>query len=290
MYMYTDIRIPAHVIRNIVYITLLRTLSFGRQAILSTSILYCLHNLSVDTRYCCLFFAPRLWCSEHRTGFCCIFCIPRLFTAEHVLNSTSCQIYMWCDLFIRATRLIHVWRQNMWYILASEHVLNTSSMWCDLFIRATRLIYEWRQNMWYILIFTPRRHVTHEWVMSHLWMSHVTPMNESCHTYEWVMESCHTYEWVMSHIWMSHGTHMNHSCHTWMSFVAHMNESCHRYEWAMSHLSMSHVAHANSATKGGNAESCSVLQCVAVRCSVIQCVAVCCGVVRGVAVRCSIHM
>ena len=33
-------------------------------------------------------------------------------------------------------------------------------------------------------------------------------------------ESCHTYEWVMSHIWISHFTHMNESCHT--------------YEWAMS--------------------------------------------------------
>jgi len=27
----------------------------------------------------------------------------------------------------------------------------------------------------------------YEWVMSHIWMSHVTHMNESCHTYEWVM-------------------------------------------------------------------------------------------------------
>jgi len=38
-------------------------------------------------------------------------------------------------------------------------------------------------------------------------MSHVTHMNESCHTYEW----------VMSHIWMSHVTHMNESCHTGLS-------------------------------------------------------------------------
>ena len=50
---------------------------------------------------------------------------------------------------------------------------------------------------------------THEWVMSHIWMSQVTHMNESCHTYEW----------VMLHIWMSH--------------VTHMNKSCHKYEWAM---------------------------------------------------------
>jgi len=26
--------------------------------------------------------------------------------------------------------------------------------------------------------------------------------------------SCHQYEWVMSHTWMSHVTHMNESCHT----------------------------------------------------------------------------
>jgi len=86
--------------------------------------------------------------------------------------------------------------------------------------------------------------------MLHIWMSHVAHMNESCHTYEWVMshiwmshaahmnESCHTYEWVMPHIWLSHVTHMTESCrtyewvmsHVWMSHVTHMNESCHTYE------------------------------------------------------------
>jgi len=71
------------------------------------------------------------------------------------------------------------------------------------------------------------------WVMSQTWMSHVTHMNESCHTYEW----------VMSHIWMSHVTQVVDSCHTyelvishiWMSHVTHMNESCHTYAWVMSH-------------------------------------------------------
>ena len=46
----------------------------------------------------------------------------------------------------------------------------------------------------------------------HLWMSHATNMNESCHTYEW----------VMPHIWMSH--------------VSHINESRFPYEWVMSHI------------------------------------------------------
>jgi len=40
-------------------------------------------------------------------------------------------------------------------------------------------------------------------VMSRMWMSHVTYMNESCHMYEW----------VTSHIWMSHVKKMNESCH-----------------------------------------------------------------------------
>jgi len=60
------------------------------------------------------------------------------------------------------------------------------------------------------------RHVC-EWVMSHMWMSHVTHMTESCRTY--ANESCHTCEWVMSNMWISHVTHL-------MSHVTHMNESC----------------------------------------------------------------
>jgi len=72
-------------------------------------------------------------------------------------------------------------------------------------------------------------------------------------------ESCHTYEWVMSHIWMSHVPHTNKSSlpviFTCVSHVAHMNESCphvnescHTYEWVMSHIWMSHVPHTNEST------------------------------------------
>jgi len=67
--------------------------------------------------------------------------------------------------------------------------------------------------------------VTHEWVMSHIWIIHVTHLNESCHTYEW----------VISHIWMSH--------------ITHMNESCHTYEWVMSHIWTSHVTPLNDACR-----------------------------------------
>jgi len=101
---------------------------------------------------------------------------------------------------------------------------------------------------------------THERVMSHIWTSHVTRMNESCHTYEW----------VRSHVWMSHVTYMNDSCHTcewvmslqvvrtvWFDAyeceVTHLNMSCHTYEWVMSHIWMSHVTHMN--------ESCHTHEC-----------------------------
>ena len=133
-----------------------------------------------------------------------------------------------------------------------------------------------------------RLHISHVtraiWFMSHTWMSHVTYMNESCHTCgrSWFLvwlpssstfhgtlrftrthmnESRHTYEWVTSHIWMRHVAHMNESHHTyewdtshtyewvtshiWMSHVTRTNESRHTYEWVTSHTWMSHVTHAN---------------------------------------------
>jgi len=113
--------------------------------------------------------------------------------------------------------------------------------------------------------------VAYEWVMSHIWMSHVTYMNESCHTYwcvtsdykfvmshtwmshvthAWVMShtcmhtlACvHTYKCVMSHVWMSHVTRTNASCHAWMSHVTHMIESCHtNYGWV--NTQARHVTH-----------------------------------------------
>jgi len=82
-----------------------------------------------------------------------------------------------------------------------------------------------------------------DWVVSLIWMSHVSHMNESCFAYEW----------VMSLIWMSHVSHMNESCLAyewvmsliWMSHVSHMNESCLAYEWVMSLIWMSHVSPMN---------------------------------------------
>jgi len=116
----------------------------------------------------------------------------------------------------------------------------------------------------------------YEYVVSHVWMSHVTHTIESCHTYEravslmkWVMwrvyssnvthmhESRYTYEWGMSHMWMSRVNHTIESCHTcewvtrpicewvtwhlWTSHVIHIVEFFHKHAWVTWHLC--HVTH-----------------------------------------------
>jgi len=109
-----------------------------------------------------------------------------------------------------------------------------------------------------------KRGVTHthewyhrnEWVMSHVWTSHVAHTNASCHTYEWVMSQG-------ARIQMSRITWMNESCrmrervmsHGWTSHVAHTNASCHTYEWVMSNTWMSHGTHTQQTPhqrKGGS--------------------------------------
>ena len=113
--------------------------------------------------------------------------------------------------------------------------------------------------------------------VSHIWMSHVPHMNESCPTYECVMSSSHMcrrslkliLRGPVSHVWMSHVPLMNASCqtyvdtvcapiprvalchtHEWVSrHVPLMNASCHTHEcmnWLSSHKWMSHVTHANA--------------------------------------------
>jgi len=82
-----------------------------------------------------------------------------------------------------------------------------------------------------------------------IWMSHVTRMNASCHTYGvisliWMSrltllnESCHTYESVTSHTRISHVTRTNDwvMSHIWMSHVALLNESCYTCKCVMSHV------------------------------------------------------
>jgi len=111
---------------------------------------------------------------------------------------------------------------------------------------------------------------THEWVMSHTWMSQDSRINESRHTPHflspcarklsgWVMphtwmshvmqktESHHAHVWVMSRTWMSHVTCINESCTHLTSYLLALEssrgESCHTHEWVMSCKRLSHIMH-----------------------------------------------
>jgi len=76
-------------------------------------------------------------------------------------------------------------------------------------------------------------------------MSHVTHLNESCHTSEWVMSliwrSHVTHPWVMSHFWMSHVTHLKESCHASERVISPiemrhntlLNQACRSSDWVM---------------------------------------------------------
>jgi len=62
---------------------------------------------------------------------------------------------------------------------------------------------------------------------------HVTHMNKSCHTYEWVMThmnaSCLWVEWGTSRIWTSESRDEWVIIHMRIRHVAYPNEPCHRY-------------------------------------------------------------
>jgi len=82
--------------------------------------------------------------------------------------------------------------------------------------------------------------------MSHLWMSHVTHMHVSWHTYEWVLlqiwmkklqrSGVCTCEWVM---WLSECVVLR-DVTEWMRCVTRMDEVCHvrMNAWLLSHVCM----------------------------------------------------
>jgi len=110
-------------------------------------------------------------------------------------------------------------------------------------------------------------------VVSHTWMSHVTHMNESCHTYEYTPGSeaatvngslqrfvppwlpneraarCRTMAPCSAVLTAGgrepRGSRSRVTQKTCAASTCRVIESCHTYEWVMSHIRMSHVTHMN---------------------------------------------
>jgi len=175
---------------------------------------------------------------------------------SHIARMTE-----WCESSIWWHIVSHTYDDTLWVIYMMNESCHISRIKLQLSTDiSTSCTYQ--RVVW----------VTYQWVTSHVSMSPITRMNESCHAYEWVMsrvwthhvtrmnESCHTYEWVMSYIYARVSKSMVDCCcsspysctacawvksHVWTSHVTRMNESCHTYEWVMSHAWTSHVTRMN---------------------------------------------
>jgi len=163
------------------------------------------------------------------------------------------------ETYVCSERDLHTWYVGLFHCIHRSLSLHMSRMWHTC-ISSTWHIETMRSCDTRVLVARD----TYECVVPHVWMSHVTHMNESCHTYEW----------VMSHVWMSQDTQINESCHT--------------HGRVMSHVWMSHVTHRRGRTRAKKTLDC-LLSCSKVCCSVLQCVAVCCSVLQCVAVCCSVY-
>jgi len=71
---------------------------------------------------------------------------------------------------------------------------------------------------------------TYEWIMSHIWMSHVTHMNEPLKHMDVSYHTCAPA--TQSHISTCNTWVMSHTC----TCDTLLNESCYTYEWVMSHM------------------------------------------------------
>ena len=154
------------------------------------------------------------------------FCLAlRLHMNKDSVLPCGCVWVLHCGCIYGWKRSLALWLKTQSYIVATYEWKPTIALWVDRSLTlgvcmnqnskcVTWLIHQkyagTLQESWFI--HTPQDseprlitrlglvkclHTSGEWVMSHIWMSHVTHMNESCHTHER----------VMPHIWMSHPTY-----------------------------------------------------------------------------------
>jgi len=178
--------------------------------------------------------------------------------ATHTNKSYHTYEYFITQVCNMAAQRAPLWMSHVTFMNASRHAGSGCS--CE-WVMGTHMNASWH---------------TYKWVMSYMWVSHVTQeaavrANKSCHTYGYVTP--HTWmshitqeaavrsvapllcEWVFAHIWVSPVTHTNDSSLTWRSHVTHTMHPCVTHEWVMSrtkwlfvwwviaHIWMSHGTH-----------------------------------------------
>ena len=145
-------------------------------------------------------------------------CVPWLI---HMCDMTHSYVWHESDLYVDTHMQLHV---------SLQLPVHASCAWVMAHVwmsHGTRMNESWH---------------TYEWVMAHVWMSHGTRMNQRCRMCAaWVwctrMTRRCSAAWVFKLLCTGHMTRINESNHTheWVHF-AHVNEACHAYEWVMSHM------------------------------------------------------
>ena len=193
-------------------------------------------------------------------------------------HNESCRICMSHVTHTNAS--CHTYKWVMSHMYESCHTHNAS---CHTYEWVMSRIYESCHTQTCVVSQIWMRHVTYEWVTSHMnaaitkWLL-PAPRNESYHTYIWVIPlmnlSCHTWmnhatfarvrpaaeshlQRVMSHVFITHEcvmSHVNESCHIWTQRIwscwcqaSAMNHTPHMYESCHTNeWVMSHMNTANT--------------------------------------------
>jgi len=148
--------------------------------------------------------------TSHVDTKCCR--IPQRYfhCMSHVTVNESCRTYKWVMTLI--------WMSHVTHIMSTpshscrRHMVHDSFKWVSWPIHMCDMTH----SLWHDSFM---RHYSFKWVSWLIYVSWLLQMSVMTHHLNESWHICHS-EWVMSHIWMSHGTHLNESYHT------HVDASC----------------------------------------------------------------
>ena len=156
----------------------------------------------------------------------------RLMSHTICMSHVTCQWAMSHIWMSQVSHAVTSWHLGSCHINESCHILmsHVTYQWAMSQINESCHTYECvtctPHTVW-VCDVTSTIHVTNQWIMSHIWMSHVTHMNESCVCiHVSTSRRMSEYPTYSLSVWC----HINDSCHKAMNCVTHMNESCHTHE------------------------------------------------------------
>ena len=192
-----------------------------------------------------------------------------VLSRAHVPHTNeSCHTYeqvisrIWRSAVIHTNESCHTWK---WVMSHTWMIKSWMSHW--RMSHATRMqgalsTYEWGMPPIWMSHVPCMKESRHEyvWVMSHIWISYARHMYEWFTSHVWRAHLPHTNECCM-HM-DSHVTHINESCHTYETIMSYM--------WTLRVVPCMQICdhmHESCSVLHYVAVCCSVLQCVAMRCS-----------------------